>query len=90
LEEAAHAVFGKPNARIADGEGEQCFFFCAAVLIALAGNREHNFTLLCKFDGVAEQVGDDLAQARHITDDGGRNLAVEDVGNVDAFFDSAA
>ncbi len=89
MKESAHAVFRKADARIADGEIEERLFLCAAVLVALTGNCQHHFTFLGEFDRVAEQVGDDLAQAGHIADDAGRNFAFENVGEVDSLFDGA-
>src|SRR5690606_38894005 len=42
-----------------------------------------------EFDGVAEQVGHYLTQTRHIALNGKRNIALEEIGDVDAFFDRA-
>src|SRR5690606_2430400 len=60
-----------------------------SVPVLLAGYGQYDLALVCEFDGVAQQVGDDLAQAGGISHDSGRAIAVEDVGDVDAFFDGA-
>ncbi len=57
--------------------------------LLVAGTRQHDLARLGELDRVAEQVEQDLAQPRHVADDGRRHLALEHVGEVEVLLGRA-
>jgi hypothetical protein len=52
-------------------------------------DRQHDLAGVGELDRVRQEIEQDLAQARHVADDRGRNVAFEVVDEVQAFLDGA-
>ena len=77
-----HMTWGDANSGVADSELD-----LVLSLAFLYG--QHYLALIGELDGIAEQVDHDLAQAGDIAADTGRNIVIDDVGDVQTLFDGA-
>ena len=82
LEQAVEPVRRDADAGVADREGQ--LVKGSRVLDTVRAHREHDLAPLGELHRVREQVQEDLAQARHVADDGGGSAVAEQIGQVEA------
>src|SRR5690606_25520456 len=74
-EEAIAAILRDPDPVVADGEAEA---------IAALAELDPDVALRGEFDRVADEVGEDLAEARRVGDAAGRAAGLEAIGEAEA------
>jgi hypothetical protein len=84
-EQALLAFRREPDAGVAHGEPQ----LDRARAVRRGADRQHDLAGVGELDRVRQEVEQDLAQARHVADDRGRNVAVEVVDEVQALLHGA-
>src|SRR5450432_1048445 len=54
-----------------------------------AGDFHHDLSLFCKFERIAYEVNQDLAQSRGVADDGFRRLGITEISKINIFLGRA-
>ncbi len=89
LEQAVHPLCRNSNACISDGKLDDMVFFCfwrgARTRGSLAGNRDDDFSLICEFHRVGEQVDENLPQSGNVSNQTRRDIILYGVCQVELF-----